>query len=71
MYANANGTKNKYEKQLCLFMEYNVSDKFGCTLCPLVSNADDVFCKQFEPRLGPANRGPDPDRNCLTLLWYS
>ena len=35
-----------------------------------VSSAD-YFCKQFGPRSGPTNVGPDLDPNCLTIGWYS
>ena len=31
----------------------------------------DNLCKQFGPRSGPTNVGPDLDPNCLTLRWYS
>ena len=34
------------------------------TLC-LLSSAD-YLCKQFGPRSGPTNVGPDLDPNCLT-----
>ena len=40
------------------------------TLCLLVSSADNL-CKQFGPRSGRQNVGPDLDQNCLTLWWYS
>ena len=36
------------------------------SLCVLVSSADNL-CKQFGPRSGPTNVGPDLDPNCLTL----
>ena len=39
-------------------------------LCLLLSSADNLW-KQFGPRPGPTNVGPDLDPNCMTLKLYS
>ena len=42
---------------------------FSLTICLPEASADN-FYKQFGPRSGPTNMGPDLDPNCLTLCLF-
>ena len=49
--------------------EINFSQKVS-TFNSLPAMSADNPCKQFGPRSGPTNVGPDLDPDCLTPGWY-
>ena len=53
--------------QMNLFSDVYNYHIFYLTLCLLVLSAD-YHCKQFGPRSGPTNVGPDLDPNYLTMM---